>query len=112
MKWNLSYRLDPAEDVLEEDEFERKLGLQAMYSYVLTDRRVLFRFNSLNTKLTQSFTYGEIQSADTVSRLMVRYLKITSAGRDYLINVRDPEGLAAKLMENKGRFAPAEAGRV
>jgi len=104
MNWNISFKLQPGEELVEKADDGKGFGLQAMYTPVLTNRRALFKFNSLNTNLVQSFSYDEITSARQVARLLVKYLKLTVDGRDVLLNVDDPEGWAGKIMECRERY--------
>jgi hypothetical protein len=108
MKWDFSFRLHPGESVLEKDEGEKKFGLKSIYSPVLTDKRVVFRFNSLTSNMTQSFFYEEISDVQTTTRLLVKYLKIISKGKAYLFNIDSPEKWAAKIIRNKERFRSPE----
>jgi|GEM_PF-4797791 len=103
MRWNISTKFEPGEEIVEEQS-EKRL-IKAVYTPILTNRRALFRFNSLSTSLVQSFRYEEIASAQMAVRLMVKYLKLNSKGKDYFLNVPDPDSLGARLMELKGIYA-------
>lgn len=104
MKWNISLRLEQGEEFIEKQEDARKFGLKAMYTPMLTNKRALFRFNSLSTNMVGSFTYSEITDAQAVSRLLIKYLKISTKNKDHLLHVDDPDEWARKIKEFKERF--------
>lgn len=108
MKWDFSFRLHPGESVIEKEGGGKGFGLKSIYSPVLTDKRVAFRFNSLTSNMTQSFLYEEISDVQTTSRLLVKYLKIISNGKAYLFNIDSPDKWAEKIMQNQKRFKSLE----
>jgi hypothetical protein len=108
MKWDFSFRLHPGESVIEKEGGGKGFGLKAIYSPVLTDKRVAFRFNSLTSNMTQSFLYEEIFDVQTTARLLIKYLRIISGGKVYLYNIDDPEKWAEKIMQSKKRFKTLE----
>ena len=97
MKWSISIRLMPGEEIVGQDNLNTKFGLMPTHSAVLTNRRAIFRFNSLNTKMVQSFDISEIESAEVVSRLLIKYLKMRAGGKDYYYNVETPEEWAGRI---------------
>jgi hypothetical protein len=108
MKWDFSFRLHPGESVIEKEGGGKGFGLKSIYSPVLTDKRVAFRFNSLTSNMTQSFNYEEISEVQTTARLLIKYLRIISNGKAYLFNIDSPEKWAAKIIQNKERFKSPE----
>ena len=106
MKWNISLRLEQGEEFVEKQEDARKFGIKAMYTPMLTNRRALFRFNSLSTNMVGSFAYSEITDVQTVSRLLIKYLKVSTKSKDHLLHVDDPDEWARKIKEFKERFKP------
>ena len=106
MKWNISLKLEQGEEFIEKQQDGRKFGLKAMYTPVLTNKRALFRFNSLNTNMVGSFAYSEITGVQTVSRLLIKYLKVSTKNKDHLLHVDDPDEWARKIKEFKERYRP------
>jgi len=104
MNWSLSYKLLPGEEVLDGPGDDEGFGLKATYSMVLTNKRVIFKFNSLSSGLVQSYLYDHITDARPVQRLLIRYLRLNVKGRDVFMHVGGPEVCAKKIMEYKERF--------
>jgi len=104
MKWNLSLRLEPGEEVIEGPGEFSNFSLATMSTPILTNRRAAFKFNALSTGLIQSFPYEHITDAQAVTRLLIKYLKLTARGREYFLNVTEPEIWAEKIHINKERF--------
>ncbi|MBI5696664.1 MAG: hypothetical protein HZC51_13205 [Nitrospirae bacterium] len=104
MNWTLSNKLMPGEEVVDQPDENGGFGMKAVYTPVLTNRRVIFKFNSLSTGLVQSFYYDEITDARPTSRLLVKYLKLTARGREHVLHVYEPDSWAWKIMEYKEQF--------
>lgn len=104
MKWNISLKLEQGEEFIEKQEDVRRFGLKAVYTPMLTNKRALFRFNSLSTNMVGSFEYSEITDVQPVSRLLIKYLKISTKGKDHLLHVDNPEEWARKIKESRERF--------
>ena len=100
MKWSISVRLQPGEEIVEQDRDNRLLGLKPIHSVILTNKRCLFRFNTLNTNMVQAFDLTEISSVRQASRLLIKYLRLTVGGKDYLFNVSNTDTWAARLSES------------
>jgi len=105
-----SFKLQPDEKLAEQPQDDNNFGLKSMYTPLITDRRVAFRFNSLSSGLVQSYHYDEITQARSVSRLLVKYLKLTVKGREYFLQVEDPESLADRINELMAAFKGKAAG--
>lgn len=60
MFWSLSFHLLPDEEIVDDSTRKKSSGIKPAYSVFLTNRRAIFRFDSLGSSLTQSFFYHEI----------------------------------------------------
>lgn len=105
MSWGLSFQLHPGETVIEDSSLEDKNLVKSVYSVLLTERRVVFRFNGFGSKLCKSFMYGEIKGIQTTTRLFVSYLRITTYTHDELFNVCDADYLANRIRECKAMYS-------
>lgn len=112
MNWTLSSKLMPGEEVVDQPDENGGFGMKAVYTPVLTNRRAIFKFNSLSTGLVQSFYYDEITDARPTSRLLVKYLKLTARGREYVLHVYEPDSWAWKIMEYKEQFGAGNAAKA
>jgi hypothetical protein len=97
MYWTLSLHLHPDESVIEESKDRKVLGTDPLYSVFLTNKRVIFRFNSLGSYLTQSFFFHEIIDAEPSKRLLVSYIKIKTDRRSFLLNISEPSYWSEKI---------------
>jgi hypothetical protein len=91
MFWTLSLQLLPDESVVEESADRKAFGTDPLYSVFLTNKRIIFRFNSLGSSLTQSFLFDEIIDAEPCKRLLINYLKIKTSRRSFLLNISEPD---------------------
>jgi hypothetical protein len=107
MNWSLSVKLQPGEQIVEEPADDRGFGFKPVHTPILTNRRVLFRFNTLSSGLVQAFEYSEITDVRPANRLLIKYLRLTAGGREHYLNVDYPEEWALKIM---GYKEMAEAG--
>lgn len=98
MNWSFSYKLQPGEVIVDEPPDDRGFGLKTVHTPVLTNRRAMFRFNTLSSGLIQSFTYDEISDVRPANRLMIKYLRLMAGNREYYLNVDEPEEWALKIM--------------
>jgi len=110
MSWSFSVKLMPGETIIEEGETASSFGVQSEHTPILTDQRVMFKFNTLSSGLVQSFPYGEITGARSATRLMIRYLKLSVGDREHYLKVDDPDVWAAKIIEHRERFLKNAAG--
>jgi len=111
MSWSFSVKLLPNETIVEEGQTLSTFSVQAEHTPILTNRRVMFKFNTLSSGLVQSFPYSEIEEARSTSRLMIKYLLLKSGGREHYLKVDDPASWAAKILEYKDKYKDvAETG--
>jgi len=104
MSWSLSVKLLPDETIIEEGKSASSFGVQSEHTPILTNQRVMFKFNTLSSGLVQSFTYGEITDAMPTTRLMIEYLKLIVGERTHYLKVDDASVWAAKIIEHRDRF--------
>ena len=109
MSWSLSFQLLPEEKVLDDSAGRPGSGVKASYSVFLTNRRAIFRFDSLGSSLTQSFFYHEIKSVTTSKRILIPYLHLKTEKKDCLLNVSEAEYWASRIKEMINASAEAEA---
>ncbi|MGE5892605.1 MAG: PH domain-containing protein [bacterium] len=101
MIWSFSNQLLPDEQVIEKPDAKSSMGIRSTYSALLTNKRVLFRFEALGSNLTQSFFYDEIEDVQPSKRLFVNYLQVKTQKKEYFINTSDTEYLADKIKSMK-----------
>ena len=104
MFWTISLHLHPDESLIEQSKDRKVLGTDPLYSVFLTNKRVIFRFNSLGSYLTQSFFYHEIIEAGPCTRLYVNYLKIKTDRRSFLLNISEPVYWSEKIKDMQNQF--------
>jgi len=104
MNWIFSLKLMPGETVIDEPDDTRTFGIKTVHTPVLTNRRAMFRFNSLSTGLMQAFNYDEIDDARPANRLMIKYLRLICGNREYYMNVDVPEEWALKILGYKEQY--------
>jgi hypothetical protein len=104
MNWSFSVKLMPGETVVDKPEDARLFGIKTVHTPILTNRRAMFKFNSLSTGLIQSFNYDEIDDARPANRLMIKYLRLICGSKEYYMNVDVPEEWALKIMGYKDQF--------
>jgi hypothetical protein len=110
MFWTLSFQLHPGESVIEQSRDRKTLGIDPLYSVFLTNMRAIFRFISLGSPLTQSFFYDEITDAVLCERLLVKYIKIVTPRRSFLLNIPEPDYWAKRIKDLKSQFqTPSES---
>lgn len=102
MGWGLSFRLRPDEEIYDTSMESEKGVIKPVYSVILTNQRVLFSFNPmsssiLGSSLWNSFEYNEISEIEVVSRIFIKYLKLTAKNRQYHMKVNDPDYWAEKI---------------
>jgi Na+-transporting NADH:ubiquinone oxidoreductase subunit NqrF len=109
MFWSLSLQLMPGETVIEDSTGKPAEGLKPTYSVFLTNRRVVFRFDGLGSKMVQSFLYDEVIEAQTVKRMFITYLLVKTRSKDYFLHVPAPEHWAGRIEETAKHAAPPVA---
>lgn len=112
MFWSLSFQLLPDEEVIEDSIRRPQPAIQASYSVFLTNKRVIFRFDTLGSSLTQSFFYQEITSATPVKRLFITYLDLKTQKRNVVLNISEVEYWTGRIREMKKLSAEAEASQA
>jgi hypothetical protein len=105
--WSFSFQLTPDEKAIEDSKDKTRSAYRPLYSVLLTDKRAIFRFDSLGSTLSQTFYYHEIEEAKPQRRFFVNYLEIKARNKTYLINTPNAEYWAAKIMSMKGKTGPA-----
>ncbi|HEX9860846.1 MAG TPA: SHOCT domain-containing protein [Nitrospirota bacterium] len=98
MNWSFSFKLQPGEELVEEPADDRGFGFKPVHTPILTNRRAMFRFNTLSSGLIQSFGYDEIEDVRPANRLMIKYLRLKTKAGEYYLNVDDPEEWALKIL--------------
>ena len=101
MIWSFSFQFMPDEKKIESSEEKARPGYRPLYSVVLTNKRAIFRFDSLGSSLSQSFFYHEIEEIAPHKRLMINYLHVKSKGKTHLVNAPDPVYWAERIMSMK-----------
>ena len=107
MFWSFSYQLTPDETIIEDSKDKPRSALRPLYSVLLTDKRAIFRFDSLGSTLSQTFYYQEIEDARPRRRLFIYYVEIKARNKTYLINAPNADYWAGKIMSMKEKDAPA-----
>jgi len=110
MGWGISFRLRPGEEIFDSSMGSEKAVLRPVYSVMLTNQRVLFSFNPmsssiLGSSLWNSFEYNEISNVEVVSRIFIKYLKLTTRTREYYLNVNDPDYWVERIKNYKEDFS-------
>lgn len=112
MFWSLSFQLLPDEQVIEDSVTRPQPAIQASYSVFLTNKRVIFRFDTLGSTLTQSFFYQEITAVTPVKRLFITYLNLKTEKRNVVLNISEVEYWAGRIRERIKVTAGAEINRA
>jgi hypothetical protein len=108
----------PDEQILEDSTVKKQPGLRPLYSVLLTNKRAIFRFDSLGSTLTQSFLYDEIEAINPQKRLLVSYLNVTTKNKSYLINAPDAAYWSKKIVDakdthqNKAEISKEDSPRI
>ena len=98
MSWSFSFELLPGERVIEDSSRDKEALIKPVYSVLLTNKRVIFRFDGLGSLLKKSLPYDEIENASSVKRLGINYLRIEAKGREHFFNTADPGTWSRKIM--------------
>jgi len=101
MSWSFAFKLLPGEEIIEDSSKDQDALIKPVYSVLLTNKRVIFRFDGLGSLLKKSLSYNEIKNARSVKRLGISYLRIETNGREHLFNTADPEIWSKKIMAIK-----------
>jgi hypothetical protein len=101
MSWTFSFSLLPEEKVIADSANNKQHVISPVYSIVLTNKRAIFRFDSLKGYLSKSFFYHEIFDAKLTKRLYINYLLINTVSKEFLFNTEDPEYWAKQIMQIK-----------
>lgn len=107
MFWSLSFHLMPDETVMEDSTSRSLAVLKSTYSIFLTNKRVIFRFDGVGSKLAQSFLYREIDNVKLAKRLMINYLCVQTAGRQYFLHTPEPAYWAERILKMKKSVSQA-----
>jgi len=111
MFWSMSFQLLPGEAIIDSsDKRDGKAGsgIKPSYSVFLTNKRVVFRFDSLRTSMSQSFQYAEILGAGTCKRLFITYLFLKTIEKTHFLHVDMAEHWRDKILGLKKQFAAEE----
>jgi len=104
MSWAFSFELLPGEDIAEDSSKNQSSLIKPVYSVVITNRRVIFRFDGLGSLLKKSFFYDQLQDASPVKRFNINYLLIRAGGREYFFNIADPELWSKKISDARDHY--------
>ncbi|MEE9523736.1 MAG: hypothetical protein V3V59_03185 [Thermodesulfovibrionales bacterium] len=107
MFWSFSFQLSPDEKIVEDSNDKTRSAYMPLYSVLLTDKRAIFRFDSLGSTLSQTFYFHEIAVAKPQRRFFVNYLEIKAKNKTFLINTPNADYWAEKIMSIKGKTGPA-----
>ena len=108
MFWSMSFQLLPGEAIIDSTDKrkgETGSGIKPSYSVFLTNKRVVFRFDSLRTAMSQSFQYAEILEASTCKRLFITYLSLRTKEKTHFLHVDTAELWRDKIVELQKKFA-------
>ena len=112
MFWSMSFQLLPGEAIIDSTDKRKEetgSGIKPSYSVFLTNKRVVFRFDSLRTSMTQSFQYGEILEAGITRRLFITYLSLRTKEKTHYLHVDLAEHWRDRILAVKEQYAGAEA---
>ena len=109
MFWSLSLQLMPGEAMVEESKKHSVAGIQPVYSVHLTNKRVMFRFDSLGSSMTQSFLFEEIVEIRPAKRLLIVYLELKTAAKTHYLNISDPAYWSTRIPAAIKSSAPSPA---
>ncbi len=110
MSWSLSFKLLPGEEVVEDSSKDQSALIKPVYSIILTNQRVIFRFDGLGSLLKKSFSYDKVRDAKAVSRFKISYLLIESDEGEHLFNVSDPELWSKKILSARDNSVASSTG--
>lgn len=115
MSWSISLKLMPGEEIIDDSSRHKSSVIKPAYSVFLTNKRAIFRFDSLGSSLSQAFTYEEIAVAIPKTRLLIDYLFISTPRKDLFINTSNAGYWAERIMEikkslQKGRPSKGQEG--
>lgn len=109
MVWSFSFQLMPDEELIDDSTGRAEHSMiKPAYSVFLTNKRAIFRFDSLGSSLTQSFAYPEILEVRPRTKLFIKYLELKTKKKEYLLNVIDAEYWAEKILEIKATVKAAQ----
>ena len=110
MFWTFSFQLMSGEEIVEDARPSPKGLVKSAYAVFLTNKRVVLRFQSLGSNLTQSFLFEEIEDAYPQKRVFVTYLALKTYKRTYYFHVGDVEYWAGRIVEFRGQVeGPADS---
>jgi PH (Pleckstrin Homology) domain-containing protein len=101
MFWSLSFHLMPDEYVIEDSTTRSLAVIKSAYSVFLTNKRVIFRFDGIGSSMAQSFIYREIEEVHTSKRLMINYLSVKTAAKQYFLHTPEPAYWADRILKIK-----------
>ena len=101
MVWGLSFQLMPDEEIIDDSIRRGQPGIKSSYTVYLTNKRLIFRLDGFGSSLTQAFSYHEIVDAKPCTRLFINYIRVTTASKDYFLNVPDPDYWSGKILDIK-----------
>ena len=113
MFWSMSFQLLPGEAIVDSSDShagKSSPGIKPAYSVFLTNKRVVFRFDSLRSSMVQSFQYAEILETGTRKRLFINYLSLKTKMKTHYLHVDPPQYWSGKIMDAKDEFTAGEAG--
>jgi len=91
----------PDENVIEDSTSRSLAVLKSSYSVFLTNKRVIFRFDGIGSLMAQSFIYREIEQVQPLKRLMVNYLCVQTATKQYFLHTPEPAYWADRILKMK-----------
>jgi hypothetical protein len=105
MSWAFSFDLLPGEDIVEDSSKNLSMLIKPVYSVLLTNQRVLFRFDGLGSLLKKTFLYNQIQEARPLKRFNINYLFIKANGSEHFFNIADPELWSIKITNARDQYS-------
>jgi len=99
MAWCMSLKLLPEEWIIDEGESTTHYGMMPEHTPIITNKRILFKYNTLSTGLVKSFRFDDVSDVATETRFGISYLKVTAVGRFHYMKVNDPEVWATKIQD-------------
>ena len=109
MSWAFSFGLYPGEEIIEDSSKKQSSTIKPVYSVLITNRRVVLRFDGLGSLLKKTFFYNQIQDAKSVRRFNISYLFMKASGREYFFNISDPEFWSRKIINTRDKYVEPSA---
>ncbi len=110
MSWSFSFELLPGEEVIEDSTQKDNDIIKSAYSVFLTNKRVIFRFDSMGSYLSNAFFYADVLDARPTTRLFINYLILKTRRKEYLFNIPEANHWIKRIREEKEKYAGVVSG--